>query len=156
VEWHGAYFPAIGQRVTEADANELATAFERALPDIPDDDGSQQRDSSADETAWTALSKPTEGENRLRFLGAEGRADCGNSSSTAERGTGFQFGDELSVMRDGEDVNAQSGRSRISVSDCSQGRHREASNRSGIRKMREAILPLCLRSRPAPWTVPLP
>src|SRR5439155_23608076 len=44
-EWDGRYFPAYGQNVTEADAKGLAAALETALPDIPDHDAVEDKNS---------------------------------------------------------------------------------------------------------------
>jgi hypothetical protein len=43
-DWDGSYFPALGQEIVEADAEELALSIERALPDIPDAPRSEQKD----------------------------------------------------------------------------------------------------------------
>jgi hypothetical protein len=42
-DWSGVYFPCHGQQVAAADADAIASAIERALLDIPDDDGPAEK-----------------------------------------------------------------------------------------------------------------
>ncbi len=54
-DWDGSYFPAVGQEIVEGDAEELAWALERALPDIPETPRSEQKELKQPDTSeWFA------------------------------------------------------------------------------------------------------
>src|SRR5262245_28054528 len=58
-DWDGRYLPAYGQQVTEADAKGLASALERALPDVPDHDALANKVAGSDEVwGWFATEPP--------------------------------------------------------------------------------------------------
>jgi hypothetical protein len=64
-EWDGAYLPAVGQLITREDANALAAALERALPDIPDHDIDAGTGEPEWWPAWIRLRHPVTDTNRL-------------------------------------------------------------------------------------------
>jgi hypothetical protein len=57
--WDGRYFPAYGQNVAEADAEQLGAALERAMPDIPDHCAVEdKRNGFKFDWGWTARVPP--------------------------------------------------------------------------------------------------
>ena len=70
-DWDGSYFPAVGQEIVEADAEELAWALERALPDIPETPRSEQEDPKQQGPSGWFADVPRGGVNCLQaFAGA--------------------------------------------------------------------------------------